>query len=174
MTMRRVASTACWRAESRAQRPVRASVAAMSRTCARSADVLKDRSSRAVLITVYCTLWHGLVQSVTRPQGVRQADEPLILRAFLVSFCQEGVFGFCQEGALVSFCQKRFRTLRSSPRKRGPRAKHSMPSKSGPPLPRGRTENVAPPVCEYLTVEQPVGVMAKEYRRDRYGAQHPM
>src|SRR6185312_2849212 len=43
MTMRRVASTACWRAESRAQRPVRASVAAMSRTCARSADVVKDR-----------------------------------------------------------------------------------------------------------------------------------
>jgi hypothetical protein len=45
-------------------------------------------------------------------------------------------------------------TPRSSPRKRGPRghkrvyarlqrAMHSMPSKSGSPLPRGRTENVA-------------------------------
>ena len=41
--MRRVASIACWRAENRAQRPVRASVAAMSPTCARSADVVKDR-----------------------------------------------------------------------------------------------------------------------------------
>src|SRR5262245_51085256 len=69
MTMRRAARISCWRAESRAQRPVRASVAAMWRTCARSADVVKDGPPN-VLMSRYCTLWHGPAQSATRPQGV--------------------------------------------------------------------------------------------------------
>src|SRR5262245_22885707 len=69
MTIRRTARIACWRAESRAQRPLRASVAAMWRTCARSADVVKDGPPN-VLMPRYCTLWHGLAQSATQPQGV--------------------------------------------------------------------------------------------------------
>src|SRR5262245_17005814 len=68
MTMRTTARIACWRAENRAQRPMRASVAAMWRTCARSADVVKGGPPH-VLMPRYCTLWHGLAQSATHPQG---------------------------------------------------------------------------------------------------------
>src|SRR5215470_10622680 len=66
MTMRRIASAACWRAESRAQRPVRASVAAMSRTCARSADVVKD----GVLPD---GPYGRLLQVMARPGAIRHA-----------------------------------------------------------------------------------------------------
>src|SRR5439155_12422071 len=89
MTINRVASTACWRAESRAQRPVRASVAAMSRTCARSADVVKDRvlpgGSYVHVIARYGTARRNL------PRGRRGLRRALISQGFLVSFCQNGL-----------------------------------------------------------------------------------
>src|SRR3954454_15673892 len=127
MTMRRVASIACWRAESRAQRPARASVAAMSRTCARSADVVKDGSSQAFLMSLYCTLWHGLAQSATRPQGVRVGGPGVDIA---------GVLGFV--------LPKRASRCPLVPAKAGTREQstHKV-SESGPPLSRGRTESAA-------------------------------
>src|SRR5947199_3656303 len=52
------------------------------------------------------------------------------------------------------------------PRESGdPGAKHSNVSKSGPPLPRGRTESVAPPKFLYSVLKQLLGEFASSQKK---------
>ena len=80
---------------------------------------------------LYCTLWHGLAQSATRPQGGSR---------------------FVFEAGC---------TLSVRPRESGdPEAKHTAKhfglSKSGPPLPRGRTVIVARPELACSVAKEPL------------------